>query len=51
MGEKLGGEYLFDIVYVREAYAELKKNLEDSLGNFDELTQNGFPGCRTYSGI
>ncbi|HET7319318.1 MAG TPA: PEP/pyruvate-binding domain-containing protein, partial [Nitrospirota bacterium] len=39
MGEKLGGDYLFDIVYVKKAYASLKNDMETSLHAFDELTQ------------
>ena len=40
MGEKLGGDYLFDIVYVKKAYASLRSDLEQSLSAFDALTQN-----------
>lgn len=39
MGEKLGGDYLFDIVYVRKAYADLKRDMEYSLATFDKLTR------------
>jgi len=42
MGEKLGGDYLFDIVYVRKAYAHLKEDMMSSLKNFDELTQDRY---------
>jgi pyruvate,water dikinase len=42
MGEKLGGDYLFDIIYVRKAYGELRNNLERSIRNFDELTHNRY---------
>ena len=44
MGEKLGGDYLFDIVYVRKAYEELRQDMETSLGNFGELTRNSYRG-------
>jgi pyruvate,water dikinase len=42
MGEKLGGDYLFDINYIRKAYAHLRNNLEYSMRNFDTLTQNRY---------
>ncbi len=42
MGEKLGGDYLFDIIYIRKAYAELRSDLERSIRNFDELTRNRY---------
>jgi pyruvate, water dikinase len=43
MGETLGGEYLFDIVYVKKAYTYLKSDMEHSLRIFRELTQNRYP--------
>ncbi|HEX9020535.1 MAG TPA: PEP/pyruvate-binding domain-containing protein [Nitrospirota bacterium] len=42
MGEKLGGEYLFDIVYVRNAYSRLKENIGTSLRLFDGLTSGRY---------
>ncbi len=42
MGEKLGGDYLFDIVYVRKAYAYLKEDMEFSLRTFDGLTRSRY---------
>ncbi len=42
MGEKLGGDYLFDIVYVRNAYSHLKEDMVNSLRSFDELTQDRY---------
>ena len=42
IGEKLGGDYLFDIVYLKKAYARLKKDMTFSLRTFDELTQNHY---------
>src|SRR5512142_2560399 len=38
LGEKLGGDYLFDIVYVRNAYATLRLHLASSLQTFGVLT-------------
>jgi pyruvate,water dikinase len=43
MGDILGGDYLFDIQYVKKAYAELSASLNDSLRTFDELTKNRYP--------
>jgi pyruvate, water dikinase len=43
MGEKLGGDYLFDIVYVKKAYSQLKEDMMSSLHSFDELTQDRYP--------
>ena len=42
MGEKLGGDYLFDIVYIRNTYAELYASMKDSLLLFDNLTQDKY---------
>ncbi len=42
MGEKLGGDYLFDIVYLKKAYTRLKEDMTFSLRSFDELTQNRY---------
>ncbi len=43
IGDKLGGDYLFDISYVKKAYSELSTALGDSLLNFDLLTQEKYP--------
>ncbi len=43
MGDILGGDYLFDVQYVKRAYAELSSSLNDSLRGFDVLTQNRYP--------
>jgi len=43
MGEKLGGDYLFDVVYVREAYSRLASSVEGSVRAFEGLTQGGYP--------
>ncbi|MBU4264007.1 MAG: hypothetical protein KKC76_19305 [Proteobacteria bacterium] len=42
MGEKLGGDYLFDVNYTRSAYAELVAAISDSLRHFDHLTDHRF---------
>lgn len=44
MGEKLGGDYLFDIVYVRNAYSRLKEDIKASLLLFNELTRDRYEG-------
>ncbi|HUO77258.1 MAG TPA: PEP/pyruvate-binding domain-containing protein [Thermodesulfovibrionales bacterium] len=48
MGEKLSGEYLFDINYIRKAYAELHANIRSSITTFNSLTRNRYeigPAC------
>lgn len=42
MGEKLGGDYLFDVIYVKRAYEELFDAISGSIVNFDMLTQNKY---------
>jgi pyruvate,water dikinase len=42
MGEKLGGDYLFDINYIKGAYSELAGTVSNSLQNFDALTANKY---------
>jgi pyruvate,water dikinase len=46
MGEKLGGDYLFDIAYIRSAYSELSSAVRDSLLSFDLLTRAKYPYLR-----
>ncbi|MCL5023771.1 MAG: PEP-utilizing enzyme [Nitrospirae bacterium] len=43
MGEKLGGDYLFDITYVKSAYSGLYSTVHDSLLSFDLLTRDRYP--------
>ncbi len=43
MGEKLGGDYLFDVNYIRSAYARILAAISDSLDNFTQLTDNHYP--------
>ena len=43
LGEKLGGDYLFDVNYTKAAYAELFAAISESLENFNILTDNAFP--------
>lgn len=42
MGEKLSGEYLFDINYIKGVYLELTFAVSDSLHRFDILTENKY---------
>jgi len=42
MGEKLGGDYLFDIHYVKEAYSKLSAALAVSIRKFDLLTSGKY---------
>lgn len=46
MGDVLGGDYLFDIQYVRTASGELSRALTGSLDAFDELTGCRYPELR-----
>jgi len=43
MGEKLGGDYLFDVNYTRSAYDVLFAAVSDSLRNFNLLTDQQYP--------
>jgi len=43
MGDKLGGDYIFDINYIRNSYAGLYATLTESLASFDVLTQHEYP--------
>jgi pyruvate,water dikinase len=40
MGEKLGGDYLFDINYIKNAYSDLYTAMTHSVESFDALTRN-----------
>ena len=42
MGDKLGGDYLFDINYIKSAYSELFNAVYGSMQNFDTLTRNKY---------
>jgi pyruvate,water dikinase len=46
MGDTLGGDYLFDIQYVRRSYAELYAAMDGALTSFNALTQNRYPKLR-----
>jgi pyruvate,water dikinase len=43
MGDKLSGDYIFDITYIRSAYTGLYDTLTKSLASFDVLTHNRYP--------
>jgi pyruvate,water dikinase len=43
MGEKLGGDYIFDITFIKNSYASLYSMLAESLASFNVLTQNRYP--------
>ncbi len=43
MGDTLGGDYLFDIQYVKRSYEELSAAMGESLRSFDQLTQGRYP--------
>ncbi|MBI5632616.1 MAG: hypothetical protein HZA15_03980 [Nitrospirae bacterium] len=44
MGDTLGGDYLFDITYIRRVYAGLSEAIRGSLMNFEELTLQRYSG-------
>jgi pyruvate, water dikinase len=46
MGEKLGGDYLFDVNYIKDAYSGLSAVLADSISNFDVLTRGRYGQLR-----
>ncbi len=46
MGDTLGGDYLFDIQYVRRSYADLRAAVGVSLRDFDVLTAGRYPRLR-----
>src|SRR5208282_3813936 len=50
MGDKLGGDYIFDISYIRSAYAGLYDTLTESLVSFDVLTKNKYPRLKDVFG-
>jgi len=43
MGEKFGGDYLFDINYTRSAYESLFEAISGSIRNFSLLTNDQYP--------
>lgn len=43
MGEKLGGDYLFDVNYTRSAYQQLYEAISGSIRNFTLLTDDRYP--------
>lgn len=43
MGDKLGGDYLFDISYIRSAYDRLYSTIVGSVESFNVLTQGRYP--------
>ncbi|MBI5409278.1 MAG: hypothetical protein HZA14_07920 [Nitrospirae bacterium] len=44
MGDKLGGDYIFDINYIKGAYSELTSSVGSSIKSFNALMQNRYPG-------
>jgi len=44
IGEKLGGEYLFDIVYLRSSYDLLAARIAEMIAGFDVLAAGRYPG-------
>lgn len=46
MGEKLGGDYIFDINYIRKAYSGLSATVQGSIHSYDVLAGNTHTGLR-----
>ncbi|MHB0867364.1 MAG: PEP/pyruvate-binding domain-containing protein [Thermoleophilia bacterium] len=46
MGETMSGGYLFDVVYIRKAYAGLEAGVRTSLKDFHLLTGERYPGLQ-----
>lgn len=42
MGDKLGGNYIFDINYIKKAYSELADSIFQSIYNLNTLSQNKY---------
>ncbi len=52
LGEKLGGDYLFDIIYIKSAYHKLNNAVGASIQKFDALTQKKYSRLQeTFDGI
>lgn len=52
MGDKLSGDYLFDINYIRKAYSDLSEALNNSIRSFDTLTEKRGPQkIKGFSGV
>lgn len=43
MGDKLGGDYIFDINYIKRTYSALSSVVSGSIQSFDSLTHNKYP--------
>ncbi|MBF0558915.1 MAG: hypothetical protein HQL08_09055 [Nitrospirae bacterium] len=50
MGDKLGGDYLFDIAYIRSAYEGLYATLGSSIESFNVLTRDRYPQLKNVFG-
>jgi pyruvate,water dikinase len=46
MGDTLGGDYLFDLQYIRRSYAALHAAVGESVAGFDALTSDRYPRLR-----
>jgi pyruvate,water dikinase len=51
IGEKLGGEYLFDIVYLRTSYDLLAARIAVMIEGFDSLVESRYPGLGQVRGL
>ncbi|MDD5758902.1 MAG: PEP/pyruvate-binding domain-containing protein [Desulfobulbaceae bacterium] len=51
MGEKLSGNYIFDINYIKTSYAALSADFQNSIAQFATLTGGRYPIEETFSTI
>ncbi|HTR44816.1 MAG TPA: PEP/pyruvate-binding domain-containing protein, partial [Thermodesulfovibrionales bacterium] len=51
MGEKLGGDYLFDTVYIGKAYGELRSRIAASIESFNLLTRSRYDIAAAFSRV
>ena len=51
IGEKLGGEYLFDVVYLRSSYDLLVARIAAMIEGFDSLVEGKYPGLGQVSDL
>lgn len=51
MGEKLGGDYIFDISYIMQSYSRLSSSVKTSIDRFDILTRGKYDLKEVYGKI
>lgn len=51
MGEKLSGDYIFDINYIKKSYAALSDNIRNSISHFTQLSRGRYALQEAYDRI